>query len=156
MKPQIIRWLTFLLSVVALIGFFVVYWKVLTTDWTQTTQPNPNLEFLASSLAGLVGGIVAAAFGQKLPDPPGSRSLLRRKLNAFGRFVSPFDQEPPRELLAIAYALIYISMSILAIVTWVADIPHTPKLTNHLAIVSLGLFIAIVTAYLNNPDEKRL
>jgi len=159
MKPALIRWLTFLLSVVALIGFIVVYYKLLSTRWTESLQPKPNFEFLASALAGLVGGIVAAAFGQKLPNPPGKAlghppagMRLAMKLNAFGKFVSPTDKDLPRQVLAAAYAVIYIGLSVWAIIVWARDIPYTPKLTNNLAVVSIGLFIAIITAYLNNDS----
>jgi hypothetical protein len=147
MNSVIIRWLTFLLSVVALVGFVIVYRKLLATPWTEQVQPKANFEFLASSLTGLVGGIVAAAFGQKLPDPPGQHVTLTRRLNAFGKFMSPFDHEQARKILAAAYVLVYIAISIWAIVVWAGDHPYTPKLTNNLAVVSIGLFAAIVTSY---------
>lgn len=113
----------FLLSTVALLGFVFVYWKLLSTGWTKDVQPQPNFEFIAASLAGLVGGIVAAAFGQKLPDGTRDNLRLSAKLKAFGGFLTPFEKESPREILAAAYALIYIGMSIWAIVVWAADKP---------------------------------
>jgi peptidoglycan/LPS O-acetylase OafA/YrhL len=154
MNRKLILWLTFLLSTVALLGFIFVYWTLLSTGWTKDVQPKPNFEFIAASLAGLVGGIVAAAFGQKLPDNTRNNFRLTAKLDAFGGFLTPFKSEPPREILAAAYALIYIGMSVWAIFVWVADKPFTPKLTDNLAVVSIGLFIAIVTAYLGDKNNQ--
>lgn len=154
MNRKLIQWLTFFLSAVALLGFVFVYWQLLNTEWTKDVQPKPNFEFIAASLAGLVGGIVAAAFGQKLPDGGRDKFHLTAKLNAFGGFLTPFEREPPREILAAAYALIYIGMSIWAIAVWAADKPFTPKLINNLAVVSIGLFIAIVTAYLGDKNSQ--
>ncbi len=153
MPPKAIKWLTFILSVLALIGFVVVYWKLLTTVWTKDSQPQPNFSFLASSLAGLVGGIVAAAFGQKLPKSAGFRTRLMNKLSAFGGFIGPISDGSLRVIMAVGYAVVYIVMSIWAIVVWAGDKPNTPELTNNLAIISLGLFAAIVTAYLNDTNK---
>src|SRR5687767_5067664 len=103
MNRKLIQWLTFFLSAVALLGFVFVYWQLLSTKWTEDVQPKPNFEFIAASLAGLVGGIVAAAFGQKLPDGSRDKFRLSAKLNAVGGFLTPFEREPPREILAAAY-----------------------------------------------------
>ena len=146
MRPAIIKWLTFLISTVALMGFVIIYWKLLTTEWSRVNQPDKPLEYLASSLSGLVGGIVAAAFGQKLPNPAVDQSQLIKKLNSFGRFISPLEKNPPREILATVYVIVYLGMSIWAIIVWIGD--NAPKLIDNLAVVSIGLIIAIVTSYL--------
>jgi hypothetical protein len=140
------------LAVVALIGFVVVYYQLLATKWTkERTPPIPQQEYLASALAGLVGGIVAAAFGQKLPKPL-ERNRAAERLNAFGRFLIPWDDAKLRELLAAAYALVYIGMSVWAIVVWAKGGEYMPKLISSLAVVSIGLFIAIITAYFNGTN----
>jgi hypothetical protein len=74
---KIIRPISALLSILALAAFAWLYGGAIkhtlearTEKPPQFYQPTPNVVYVATALAGLVGGFVASAFGQKLPDGP--------------------------------------------------------------------------------------
>ena len=139
-----IEFFKFLLAVAAVVGFAIGYWKLLTTEWSENEQPSERFEFFASSLGGLVGGIVAAAFGEQLPSGSGLMEIL----NTFSGFLRPLPEGWPRQFAAFLYILTYLSFSLWAITVYFRNERDTPKLTQNLAVVSMGLIGAIVTAYL--------
>jgi hypothetical protein len=66
------------LSALALIGFAVIYIYAMVEGLSgdpSSTLTRPNFVFLANALAGLVGSVVAAGFGQTLPPPRHNRTL---------------------------------------------------------------------------------
>src|SRR5947207_3117200 len=80
-----------MLAILGVIGFACVstfvFYKTLTTVAVPTFRE--QLTYIANTLNGLVGGIVAVGFGVT-PPPAGSRgiaSLIRRNITALGSFV---------------------------------------------------------------------
>lgn len=100
---------------------------MLTIDWHLTTTP---YLYVSTTLAGLVGGIVAVGFGQKLPDrrSESKPDRLTRGMTALGRLVLPGQKEDWQRIMASIYAIVYILWGAAAIVTWVAKSPVTPPL----------------------------
>jgi hypothetical protein len=99
---------------------------------TSSPPPPPTSEGLLNvltSVASLVGGIVAVAFGIT------SQSV---ELLAHGS---------PQEKLMGIYALVYVLAGVCATVTWVTKSAVTSTVVKNLATTFLGLALPIVTAF---------
>jgi hypothetical protein len=144
------------LSALALIGFAVIYVYAIIESLSgdpSSTLTRPNFVFLANALAGLVGSVVAAGFGQTLPPPPQANVAgggnAPTAAGGVGNIVDAGNVLPSglSAYIAGGYAIVYIAVGIAAIVVWaVADVP---EIVNNLAGVVLGLGVAILQATLN-------
>lgn len=126
--------------------------------------------YVASILAGLVGGIVAAGFGQSPPSKPGGGVADSLTRNAVGlgdfivenkregqpsRMADGDDSSTPskaKEVVGIVYAAVYFVIGIANIVAWIYANEEASILVKNLATVSIGLFVSIVTAFFR--DDK--
>jgi len=160
MDPRIRLALTVLISLLVIGGFAAVFAKGILDTWQAKGTVPPFSEtylYVATALAGLVGGLVAAGFGQKLPETPPGRDLAReaqpsrvaRRLANLGAIVLPGQTQDWQRLMASLYAVVYILWGVLAIITWVAKSPVCPDLVKNLASISFGLFLAIARGFLS-------
>lgn len=159
MPPQIRNFLVSLLAILGIIGFACVstfaFYKTLTT--VAVPPLREPLTYLANSLNGLVGGIVAVGFGVSPPSSgsTGLASLVTRNIIGLGSFIVENQSQagPARlnakQFIGALYALIYILVGIAAIVVWASD-DNPPELVKTLAMVSIGMFGAIITAFLRD------
>ena len=147
-----------LLSIVALFSFVALYTWAILLSWRARPAPNPNAVYLATALAGLVGGFVASAFGQKLPDtsrPPtsffmSSAAYLGGIVTAKTGNADPAASEGTiTSRIGMAYILAYFAVGLAAIATW-AFAPAASDLVKNLALIALGLLIAIVGTYMHS------
>jgi hypothetical protein len=142
------------LSALALIGFAAIYIYAIVEGLSgdpSSTLTRPNFVFLANALAGLVGSVVAAGFGQTLPPPPQANGAggTTTAVEGVGNIVDAGNVLPTRwsEYIAGGYGIVYFAVGIAAIAVWaVADVP---AIVNTLAGVVLGLVVAILQATLN-------
>jgi cytochrome c biogenesis protein CcdA len=172
MKTETVRkYLVLFIVLAALAGFAVMVSRAMYLTLAETTIPefSDTYTYVASILAGLVGGIVAVGFGQSpLEHGPGGPNVLARNAAGLAAFLSG---EQPHSLLAgsptvqnetrrdpgnrsglseaagLAYAVVYVVLGIIAVVVWVAKEDLTPNLVKNLASVSLGLLIPIVVTF---------
>jgi hypothetical protein len=155
------NWLVSVLVILAIIGFAAICCIAFYQTLAQNAAPKFSEPFVyvANILAGLVGGIVAVGFG--VTPPTGVKGLLSRNMVALGSFIVE-NQPPargsalasagaPRELIGAIYALVYILAGVIAIGIWLYD-DKTPDLVKNLATVSIGMFVAIITAFFRDPN----
>ena len=106
--------------------------------------------YVATVLAGLVGGVVAVSFGQK--PPPGRTSRGDRVavgLERLGDLVFPAQPKQWQELMAGIYAAIYLLWGAAALIVWFSKgNTLTPELVRNFALIWLGLFVAVVRGFL--------
>jgi hypothetical protein len=166
------------ISAIALGGFIWIFCVLLLKDYDPPKEKGAKPDvisdqeaWIASALAGLVGGIVASAFGQSPanpavpnpPDPSGKRSHLTRKLRAASQFMAPresTDKPPPdpntfdiREVFVVAYVAVYVAISVWSIAVYVGFGDKAPDTIRDLSVVSVGLMTATVSSFLRGTDE---
>lgn len=169
MDPQQIR---FIMGCIALIGvlLFVLAWGTAlyrTWKWVPTTdkpkyEPNKPLTYVATAMAGLVGGVVAMQFGVKLPTPPLGAAqpglAIEKQAERGPRFiesvvkaVTPAGPENVLSSIATVYVWSYIAIGFAAIATWMFVNEKTPSLIEHMALTWLGLLVLIATNFFQVP-----
>lgn len=160
------RFLAGLVAILAIVGFGFLYCYGIVLCYiapTGTTPSfNPEYVYVATALAGLVGGVVAMTFNEKLPDAPRqagatgatpSASGLRAGLTAIK---NTFTQGKIDVLafISTAYVIIYFFVSFFAIAIWIKRSDHTPDLIKNLALIGIGLFLAIARSFFNVPPRS--
>jgi hypothetical protein len=157
--------LVFSMAILTLAGFaflsgFAIYQ---TAVMGQTPVFSEPYVYVANILAGLVGGVVAAGFGQALPPTTTLLSnALQRNLHGLGNFIVANKPKPSRatstaaaqaqppssakDKIAFIYVIVYLLCAVAAIVVWVVD-SNVPDIVKNLATVSIGMIVAIVTAF---------
>jgi len=151
LKNPLVVFLVIILIVIFIGLSLYAFYKTLTITGEVTLIS--SLTYIGSTIAGLVGGIVASAFGVELPDDQGA-GLTRygRKTKSLGNLVTSGeissaeaikDPKNLKEKLGALYSWVYIVIGILAIIIWlIDDVPA--EMVKNLASVSLGLILVIV------------
>lgn len=154
MPPLVRTWMTIVLTVIVLIGFAVMVTYGIYQTWAADTTPSFTDAYLyvATGLTGLVGGIVAAGFGQKPPAQTSAgsetaREKTVRNIDGLGNLVLAGQAVNAKGIVAAIYAGVYLLLGIVAIVTWVAKSSVTPDLVKNLASVSIGLILPIAQGF---------
>lgn len=146
MNKTALYYLRAFLALAALLGFMYLYGRAIIEAFTLRANPpvyNNAYVYVATSLAGLVGGVAATSLGQALPG----RGLMRR-FSFLGKVVAPFQAENLQNTLGIGYTLVYTIFGIAAIAAWVTS-PEPSKLVE--MVTNLGLiFIGLVLATAQN------
>jgi hypothetical protein len=161
------RWFAAAVALVVLAGFLYVYWRAMVWAFQSVEKPakfDGAYIYVATALAGLVGAIVAMIFNEKLPEPahiedrsgpkqprasraaPGPRAALF----ALRRSVVP-SQLQILSFMSAAYVLGYLLTGIAAIAVWVMLGDRAPDLIKNLALISIGLLIAIARSFFTVP-----
>lgn len=143
--PTARQWLVAVLAIAALIGFIASFVVEMIQIWRGAGSSNKNLDYLASGLAGLVGGIVAIGLGQK----PLHEQAKRSAITGLSGILNP--SAPSRTGLAVLYAIAYFLVGFAAIVTWISRSAESTAAINSFAVSFLGLVTAVVTAFFSNP-----
>lgn len=156
-----------LLVVLALLGFLAssifIFQKAFVLLDSQGHLPedrsmglNPALVHIANGLTGLVGGIVAAAFGTQASNTrtPGPDSAQYPKLRSLGNLVYSGTEKVHTPKLGMTkarygflYALAYILVGLAALVIWVVLGENTIPVVSNTAATFLGMMIPIVATY---------
>jgi hypothetical protein len=127
--------------VFALVGFAFMVGRAVwqTVDQTETPKISEEYTYVATGLAGLVGGVVAVGLGQAKPgtdDPNATRSLMG----------SGLVSGQARDWALVIYTGVFIILGIACVVVWVQD-AHPADLVKSEASVALGLLIPTAAAY---------
>lgn len=157
-----------LIVILALLGFistslllFYKSFSLLGTDKQlpsdYLSQINTSLVYVTSCLTGLVGSIVATAFGVKTPSRGSSSPTTLQNYNfqSLGRMISASPKMPVEDgkgFYGFLYALSYIIIGVIAIIIWMILGNNTiPGVTN-MATTFLGMMIPIVASYFNHQN----
>ena len=145
------------LVAVAILGYaaLVAYSCIASVTAVKEPSISEPLIYVANALCGLVGGIVAVAFGVELPRQfYEGKSRYNRKMNALGSYIVNWklsvkeNNTDLKELFGIIYAWVYFIVGIAAIVIWVADdAPHV--IVKNISTITLGLLIVVVKNYMD-------
>lgn len=105
---------------------------------------NTALMYSTNFLTGLVGGIVAAAFGVKIKNPNDPNDNFNEsKLSNLGNLISSTNPQ----LFGLLYALAYIAIGTTSIVIWIKLDDNAISLIFNMSITFLGMLSAIVIAF---------
>jgi len=117
---------------------------------------NPALVHILNGLTGLVGGIVASAFGTKWSESPdsGPGSIHYRNFRRLGNLVYSSPEGPPsggpgtaKARYGFVYALAYILVGLTALAIWVILGEGTLPVVSATATTFLGMMVPIVATY---------
>jgi hypothetical protein len=145
--------------IVALLGYIIcsllLFKEAFELKGQENPKTNPALMYLASALTGLVGGIVAAAFGVKtkgdgvetLNSSGNPTSSGKIKIQRVGEFAMGANEEKLKEILGSLYAWAYILIGVASIVIWaMLSADATQSITTN-ATTFIGMMLAIVSAF---------
>lgn len=166
MSPKVLRFLVALVAISVIAGFGFMYGIAIFAVWQDPGKKldfPPNYVYVATALAGLVGGVVAMIFNEKLPDdpagPPGepaTPSATGRAAATTALMAAVNPRDPGNQLFAAVssvYVICYFFTGVAAIVTWVM-VSETAELVENLALISFGLFIAIARSSFQVPAPR--
>lgn len=154
-----------LVAIIAIAGFAVLYWYEIVHVWTWAAgkgefaaTTTEQMIYVATILAGLVGGVTAMIFNEKLPDDPNtppanpanpatpSATGAQPTMTAIVNSLIPSDNTI-LSLASVFCVLVYFITGIAAIVTWVYWSSREDDLIKNLALISIGLFVAIAKSF---------
>lgn len=165
MSPKVKRAIDSSIALLILAGFLLIYARAFYLAWVASGKP-PDLPsalvYVGTALAGLAGAVVAMLFNEQLPDekqdkqpPQGMTATPSASGIAAGAFAVRNVIAPrTKDYLAIvstAYCIGYALVGFAAIITWVMVEATTPEMVKSLALISLGLFIAIARTFVSVP-----
>jgi len=150
------------LTVVFLLGYIFCSYLLFKEAFALVENPelSPNLVFMnvTSGLTGLVGGIVAAAFGVQTPKVEPSDEIVpsarKLKLQSLGSFTAPSNDEKQRERFGLIYSWAYMLVGLSAVIIWLylsTETDDVPQNIANMGTTFLGMALAIVGAWLR-PD----
>ncbi|MGB1315538.1 MAG: hypothetical protein ACPG4Y_05925 [Chitinophagales bacterium] len=116
---------------------------------------NPALTYITSGLMGLVGGIVATAFGVKKPDVPAPIPMTSKgyKMVNLGSFTSNTDNESTKKKLGEIYAFAYVGIGILSIIVWVILNNNALDAISNMATTFFGMAIPIIAKFFSTDNQ---
>lgn len=169
MLPRLIRLFMAGIALTMIAAFTFMYMRAIYLVWSSSEKVvfTPAYVYVATILAGLVGGVAAMIFNEELPDdpaavprpgPPGvavatpSDTGPTAAATALVRAVTPQDGHNRLfSYVSAAYVIVYFLTGCAAIATWVKADENTPDLIRNLAFISIGLFVAIARTFFRVP-----
>lgn len=150
------------IAILLLIAYVLLYVGAMIVTWNTSQagdDPRPAdfgglFTWAATFLSGVVGGIVAVAFGVSLPDPntrdtlvtqQGVGDWLQQAIATLGGWLWPSQSSAAN--VARLYVLAYILVAALAFIVAIFREKVAPDMLTTLPTVALGLGGAVVTAY---------
>jgi hypothetical protein len=126
--------LTLFLVAVAIFAFAAIFVGAMYDTWIMAHCPPRNetatpFTYVGTTLAALVGGIVAVAFGQPPPK------------------VFHLTTVDPRNVMITIYSIIYVVVGLAAVATWMYWPDCTALIIKNLATTFVGLAVPIVANY---------
>lgn len=131
------------LALLSIAAYAIVSGIAILAVWNAVgSAPTPGepLTYLFTALAGLVGGIVAVAFGV---------SSETEKLGGLSNLSTAGASA--KDWIGGVYVVVYLVVGIAAVVTWSLRDPLTSELVKNLAMVTVGMIIPIVAGYFAAP-----
>jgi len=119
-------------------------------------EPNNVTTYVATTLSGLIGGVVAMEFNDKLPidtsggsNYEGASGTEAAKLAA-GRLINA-DSTDLLGLLTAAYAVVYLLFGMAAVGVCMYGGDKTPELIENFALIAFGLAAAVARTLVRVP-----
>ena len=147
--------ITFLV-IAAILGYWICSFLLIKEAFDVKDKVNPVLNSalmnISSALTGLVGGIVAAAFGVKPdsgngPQRASKKQIKFRRVGEFITFSNDSKNPDKKEKLGNLYSWIYIIVGLSCLVVWIMlDTNATQSITNT-GTTFIGMVLAIIGAY---------
>lgn len=141
MNKTVVLYLRALLALAALIGFMYLYGRAIIESGAAAAPVYTDAYiYVATALAGLVGGVAATGLGQSLDNRLRGRTFFMY----LGKVLAPFQAENLQNTLAIVYTVVYIIYGIAAIIAWVAAPADSAvvEMVRNLALIFIGLALA--------------
>lgn len=137
---------------VALLGYIICSYYVLEFAFFYEGKEDeifsPKLNYLTSMLTGLVGGIVATAFGIEKPiDPAKRQPKLGVAIKNMAAMTGVGSDSTFRDKVGYAYIISYILIGILSIIAWVSLGDLDLQMISNMSMTFVGMVVAIVTAF---------
>jgi hypothetical protein len=135
------------ITFVALLLFAVVYTILVYSSFVDETPNWIEGDFptsLATTLGGLVGGVVAIGLGQAAPEARTPEEAARGIANVAGLVT---ESEGRKTLVSYAYLFVYLVLGVGAIIASVGAPDQTPDAVKNLASIFIGLIIPIARSY---------
>ena len=168
MPTNLVRFLAGLIAILALSGFLILYGAGISICLHHRHEPMHKFGdayvYVATALAGLVGGVAAMLFNEKLPDAPPvpkpnppspsadfatpSASGVHASITALRNSITGSTTDVLRTVSA-AYVIVYFATGFMAVSTWIIVADNTPDLIKNLALIVIGLFVAIARSFFN-------
>jgi len=163
-----------IIALAVLFGFLYLYGKAIYLTLGALTKPELPDAFIyvGTSLAGLIGAVIAMFFNEKLPDVPVAGAAVAPHRSAVQPpKATPSDSGPRagatavRSLVAVnradylgiistVYCIGYFLAGFLAIIAWVkAGNSNTPDIVKNLALIFIGLALAIARSFFAVPEK---
>ncbi|QDT88596.1 hypothetical protein [Gimesia algae] len=174
MQTEIAQIAAAIIAIAAIGGFAFLYAKAMFEAWRQPTVKQAHgtaYVYVATILAGLVGGVAAMVFNEELPKVPidgaanasptaaAPQADSPETLSTFGpqaggtalfRSVNVFSYSNFLPAMSAVYVLVYLMIGIAGIITWVrVGDTNTSDLVKNIALISIGLFVAILRTFFN-------
>lgn len=133
------------LALLSIAGYAIVSGTAILAVWNaigSAPTPGAPLTYLFTALAGLVGGIVAVAFGV---SPQTGKLGGLSNLSTAGMSA--------KDWIGGVYVVVYLLVGLTAVVTWFIRDPLTSDLVKNLAVVTVGMIIPIVAGYFTAPEH---
>jgi hypothetical protein len=135
------------------------------TDCTKLAVSD-QFVYVATGLAGLVGGVVAMMFNEKLPVTAKSAGSIQANngqvvsesgtdatLQAAAAVLTP-NSADALQTISVVYVAGYFLVGLAAIVAWILIEPGVIDLIKNLALIAMGLFLAIARSFLSVPSAQ--
>jgi hypothetical protein len=131
-----------------------------TIDSNKTEIPE-FIAFLSTGLTGLVGSIVARAFGLPVSKDGGkvpTKTLFvtverKRKLQKLGSYLSKSNDDKTRELFGTAYVIAFILAGLGACLVWYSIGENVIEVVQHTACTFIGIMIVVATSFMVPETE---
>lgn len=136
-SPKFLAFAVALLAVLAVGAYVLLGFSAIREVWSAKTTPTPGdaFTYFMNGASGLIGGIVAVAFGVK--ETSALRSLS--KVTSAGTST--------KQVIGATYVTAYIGIGVASAVTWFANGDVISDAVKGIATTFAGMVIPIVAAY---------
>jgi hypothetical protein len=173
MQTDLARYAAAVIAFAAILGFLWLYGRAICKAWANPAEKQVHgapYVYVATVLAGLVGGVMAMVFNEQLPThaqgtpaaptkAPVAAGDAPKQAPAFGpepagkallRSVNIFSHDNLLSAISAVYVMAYLLIGFAAIATWVrVGETNTSDLIKNIALIAIGLFLAITRTFFN-------
>jgi len=170
LNQNLLRVFAGLIALALIAGFLFMYGFIIWKCWNATDcskiSVTPQFVYVATGLAGLIGGVVAMMFNEKLPvttqsvasaganngqvvSATGADATIR----AATAVLTPSARDALQSI-SVLYVIGYFATGLAAIITWVMIEIEVLDLIKNLALITFGLLLAVARSFLTVPPAQ--
>jgi hypothetical protein len=170
MNPKLMRVFAALIAIALIAGFVLMYGYIIWKCWHSADcgkyPVTSQFVYVATGLAGLIGGVVAMMFNEKLPvtsqsatDAPANGGQVASASGANATFQAAAAVLTPSardalQTISVLYVVGYFATGLAAIITWVLINGEVLDLIKNLALIAFGLLLAVARSFLTVPPPQ--